>query len=316
MKNKKTKDKSVKTPKHSFKNAVYNIRILIIVWASVFAIIATLFIVSFFVGDGDQKPWFDDSFSRTISIVISFAAFAVSSLFSFSILSHNAVTRDMNEEMKKSSNEVNARGESFRTLQYISSNYSVVDFVDFMLLYEEPDRYTSILRNSKNFQFYLREDDVDIMDVVENFDDYRFITVKIPIKIIEGKTISKIRFTRFKFVKEGTSHLFVACAGNNNSLIIHNENDHRDEVIVNLIMKNDSAFYPVGEVVNFLKIKISLTMQSLLGVSVKGWIELYFTNPLKLEEGGGNKYKINSSQFEVSGLPVLQNSVGEELDKI
>ncbi|MCL2675985.1 MAG: hypothetical protein FWE84_05340 [Firmicutes bacterium] len=298
------------TPKE--KKRSVNVRILMIIWVSLLALIVGVIIIFIIimntVQDFDMSPIF-----HVVTLIISFATFTATSIFSLAILNHNATSRNMNEEIQKNSCEANARAEAFRTLQFIASNYTIIDFVDYMLIYEEPDNYKAILKKTKDFTFYLREDNVDVNDIIENFADYKFVTIKLPIATVEGKTIGKIKFARFKFVKSNGEHRFVPCGGQNNSLIINNEKDNRAEAVVNLIMKKSSDFFRAGEIVPFSKIKISVTMQSLLGVAVKGWIELYFTNPLKLEDSGASKYKINSSQFEISGLPVLQNSVGEDI---
>jgi len=84
-------------------------------------------------------------------------------------------------------------------------------------------------------------------------------------------------------------------------------------VVVNLIEKKDSGFFNVKEVNQFSKIKINLTMQSLLGVAIDGIIELYFTNPQKIEKSGHSKYNIISSHFEVNGMPKLVDSALDEV---
>jgi len=55
-------------------------------------------------------------------------------------------------------------------------------------------------------------------------------------------------------------------------------------------------------------------MISLLGVVVDGSIELYFTNPEKIDKTGANKYRINSSQFELIGAPKLGEHKEYEID--
>jgi len=293
MNGKKQKNKKLKTHKMNFK-------LLIIIWASVFAVLATVFIVTHFTSGliGQEGFWL-------INLIIAFASFVMTSVFSVAIFNHNKISREMSEENRRNSDEVNTRAEEFRTLQFVSSNYTVIDFTDYMLLYAEPKRYIDGLKKHKDFTLYMKEDGTDITDAAENAGNYKFITIKIPFKVAEGKSVGKIRFSRFKFVKEGGSHIFVPCGKNNGSLIIYNDADRRNEVVVNLITDNTSEFFADGEIIPFLKIKANLTMQSLLGVAVTGWVELYFNNPLKLENSGANKYKINSSEFEISGLPVL-----------
>jgi hypothetical protein len=88
-------------------------------------------------------------------------------------------------------------------------------------------------------------------------------------------------------------------------LIINSEEDKHPELVLNLIMKSDNAFDTVSKVIPFTKIRLNLIMQSLLGVATQGKIELYFTNPKKLDESGANKYTIQSSQFHTVGQPIL-----------
>ena len=302
---KKNEESADKKPR---KSMIFNIRLLLIIWGAVMVLVVAAYFIS-----KKLTVFNPDATFPLMSIIISFAAFAVSSLFSFSILNHNAILRDANDELKKNSDDVNARAEAFRTLQFIASNYTIVDFTDYIVMYDEPERYVGIFKSNHDFTFYMREDDVSIEDVNEHPENYRFITVKIPFTIVEGKTIGKVKFARFKFSKDGKDHRFVNCGRMTNSLILYNEQDHRSEALVNLIMRKGSEFYKPGAVNPFLKIKINLTMVSLLGVAVTGWIELYFTNPERLESDGSSKYKINSSQFEVSGLPQLLSSVNEDI---
>ncbi len=124
--------------------------------------------------------------------------------------------------------------------------------------------------------------------------------------MIEGKAAGGICFSRFEFTGDKTGYCFVPCAKENRSLILYNEADKRGEAVVNLIFKQDGGFFLTNQVVPFSKIRVFFTVRSLLGVAVTGRTELYFTNPLKLEKTGANKYTINSSQFEASGIPTLR----------
>ena len=287
-----------------------NFRVLLIIWSVVLGLLIVAFIVGHFaIGDttGGTAAF------PLVTVITAFTAFVVQSIFSFAVVSHNEIIRRESKELKKSNADINARSEAFRILQFIASHYTVVDFVDYVLLYEEFERYTEKLRKTKDFTFYLKEEGVDESDVAENFNGYRFVTIKLPMKIVEGKAVGKVKFSRFKFTKENGEHRFLPCAGANESLILFNEMDHRSEVVVNLIMKKSSEFFTPGHLNPYLKIKISLTVQSLLGVAIKGWIELYFTNPEKLEKSGANKYKILSSHFEIAGLPVLTHSLGADM---
>ena len=305
--NKKNR-KSGKTGKNK-KEQVLNLRALVILWGAVFALLVVVFVAVQFLPEG----FVNSATFPLVGAVTAFAAFAVQALFSFTIIKYNAVNREFNEELKLQNTAADARAEQLSTLQFISANYTVVDFVDYMLIYAEPERYVNIVKKAKDFSLYMREYNIDESDVTENFSDYKFVTVKIPIAIIEGKSINKIRFSRFKFTKEDGDHRFVPCGTFTDSLILYSETDKRQEIVVNLVMRKSSEFFKAGAVIPFLKIKIGLSMCSLLGVEVKGNIELYFTNPEKLEASGANKYRIISSHFEVSGFPRLLNLPDEEL---
>ena len=289
---------------------------IFVIWASVFAIVIALYFISQGVATRnavDPALLIQPSTYYMITIVVSFSSFVMTTFFSFVIFNHNKTMRDISEDNKKRSEQAEARGEEFRKLQFISTNYSVVDFIDNMLLYEEYKQYTVKLRESKDFFCHLYENDIDMNDVVENFDNYNFLTVKIPFKVVEGKGAAGIRISRFKFSKEGKDHRFVPCTKGSNTLILQDDVSNNQILTVNLITKKDSDFYTSTEIVPFRKIKLNLTMYSLLGVAVTGWTELYFTNPQKLEKNGANQYKINSSQFKISGLPVLLNRIDDEI---
>jgi len=275
---------------------------IIAVWGIVFIIC----IIVFFVGD----PMSDDSLRmpnfRMLTIILAFATFVMATLFSFLILSHNINTRNMSAETTKSAEE-------FRELQFVSSNYTVIDFRGDMQLYEQDCTYTAALKETKNFNFYLRQDSVEMKDVTENFDDYAFISVKLPYRVVEGKTLAGVRISRFRFSRDNTKYRFVPCSGGVNTFILHDESGKDSCVLINLIIKKDGDFYSRDAVTPFGKIKLNLSMHSLLGVEVNGWNELYFTNPRKLDKDGSNLYKINSSQFKISGLPTLVKEVKTDI---
>ena len=87
--------------------------------------------------------------------------------------------------------------------------------------------------------------------------------------------------------------------------MLYNETTKRNNVIINLIVKKDSAFFVPEEINVFSKIKMDMTIVSLLGVGIHGLSELYFTNPVKIEGDLTNTYKINSSNFILKGMPFI-----------
>ncbi|MDR2201926.1 MAG: hypothetical protein LBP26_04090 [Clostridiales bacterium] len=242
-----------------------------------------------------------------VTVIVSFSSFAATSFFGLAVYRHNAAVRDQNNEIRHQTNAVNRRAEAFRNLQFISSNYTIIDFIDNMQIYEEGERYREKLRDTGSFDFYLLEKGTAKDDVIKNFDGYVFLTVRLPFAVVEGiKTLSRLKISQFKFEKPGNTYRFVPSDGAHASaLILYNEAEHRSEAVVNLVMRKDGDFYKLGEINPFLKIKTHLEMESLLGVTVAGSIELYFTNPENIEESGANKYAINSSQFELAGMPRL-----------
>ena len=45
---------------------------------------------------------------------------------------------------------------------------------------------------------------------------------------------------------------------------------------------------------------------SILGVTIRGTSELYFTNPTQIEGAGSSTYKINSSNFRLTQQPLIE----------
>ena len=305
---KKTPMKEKKETPVRLREHALNFRVLLVIWGTVLALMIVAFIIGHYaIG----YTTYSTAAFPLIAAITSFSAFVVQSIFSFAVVNHNDMIRKQSAELKKNNTDTNARSEAFRKLQFIGEHYTVVDFVDYVLLYEEHLQYTDQLKSSHDFSFYLKEEGISEEDILANFDQYRFITIKMPMKIVEGKTVGKIKYSAFKFKREGREYRFLPCMGNNESLILFNEIDHRTEVIVNLIMRRDSEFFMPNQLNPFSKIKISLSMHSLLGVAIKGAIELYFTNPEQTEISGANKYPILSSHFEIDGLPILtHNNLG------
>ncbi|MCL1901943.1 MAG: hypothetical protein FWG51_06075 [Firmicutes bacterium] len=288
------------------KNKGFKIKFLILAWLVVVLLIIISVVVTIIVGETSNTL-------TIVSIIVSFASFIATSFFSISIYNHNTSLRSQNDEIRRQTNTVSRRGELFRNLQFIAGNYSIIDFVDHVLMYDESDRYIKRLTETNDFTFYLFESGIEKESVLSDIKNYGFVTVKIPIKIVEGKAINKISIHKIKFIKDtGTYNLTPSENETANALILYNENDHRQEAVINLIVKKNSELYNLGELNLYQKIKITLTMESLLNVAISGSVELYFTNPEKIEKSGANKYKINSSQFQLIGKPKL--NIGREYE--
>ncbi len=185
-------------------------------------IVFVLSLIMLFYGD-ELDALFNVIGIRVVAIFIAFASFLTSMLFSLLILQHNKTTVRINDD-------TNRRAELFRELQFASANYSIIDFIDRMLIYGESERYINRLVEQKSMMF---------------------------------------------------------------------------NVIINLIMKNDSLFYKPKDINIFTKIKIYMNIKSLLGVTVKGNSELYFTNPEQIEGDNTNTYSIHSSNFLITEQPKI-----------
>ena len=235
---------------------------------------------------------------RVATLFVAFASFCSSTLFSLLILTHNRTVVRINDD-------TNRRAELFREQQFASANYSIIEFMDRMLMYTESSRYVNRLLQRKSMMFHMIEDKLNENDVYENPDHYRFVSLKIPFRVIEGKIISSITFDKLRFEKDGSNYEFVTPPSEKESraFLLYNEHTKRNNVIINLIIKKDSVFYNPEEINIFSKIKIYINITSLLGVKVKGNSELYFTNPEQIEGDGSNTYRINSANFTLTEMP-------------
>ena len=278
---------------------------MIIILCTFVVITLGLFVASQIMAHNDQNIIQPPTF-QVISNFLSLGMALTSALFSFLLIRQGDITR-------KNNDDVNARSEAFRTLQFIAANHTIVDFVDNMLLFRISERYTKRLRDTGDFKFYMRENGIAVAEVRENYDNYLFLTLKLPIRIVVGTAVRAIQFTNILMVRENTVHSFVPCSKSFHALILYNEDEKRQEASVNLIVDKDSEFYNEDITNPFTKIKVHVKMHSFLGVAVAGWMELYFTNPQKLERDGANKYKINSSQFQITGLPTLAEALESDI---
>ena len=237
---------------------------------------------------------------RVTAIFIAFATFLSSMLFSLLILIHNKTTVKINDDTNK-------RAELFRELQFASANYSIIDFIDRMLIYAESKRYIDKLLTQKSMIFHMIEKGLDKNDIYTNPENYQFLTIRIPFKVIEGKIVSSITFDKLRFERDGIDYEFYPPEQNTESraFLLYNERTKRNNTIINLIMSKDSAFYHFDQINQFTKIKIYINITSLLGVKVKGNSELYFTNPEQIEGDNSNTYAIHSSNFLITEQPKI-----------
>lgn len=261
-----------------------------------------VFAISFFlliIGD-----YLDQTFNvigiRVATLFVAFSSFCSSTLFSLLILLHNKTVSQINDDN-------NRRAELFRELQFASTNYSIIEFMDRMLIYDESNRYIDRLINKRSMDFHMLEASTNEEDVYNYTSNYSFISVKIPFRVVEGKMVSSITFTKLKFERGDQVYEFIGPNGSDESkvFVLYNEHTKRNNVIINLITPIDSCFFNKKDVNVFSKIKIYINITSLLGVQVRGISELYFTNPEQIEGDGTNTYRINSSNFTLLTMPVV-----------
>lgn len=263
------------------------------------SIVLLLTLIMLFMGD-QLEILFNVIGIRVAAIFIAFATFLSSMLFSLLILMHNKTTVKINDDTNK-------RAELFRELQFASTNYSIIDFIDRMLIYPESDRYIEKFLKQKSSMFHMLEKGLDKHDIYEHPENYQFLTIRIPFRVIEGKIVSTITFDKLRFEREGIDYEFYPPDHGTESraFLLYNERTKRNNTIINLIMSKDSSFYHFDEVNQFTKIKIYVNITSLLGVKVKGNSELYFTNPEQIEGDNSNTYAIHSSNFLITEQPKI-----------
>ncbi|NLK13119.1 MAG: hypothetical protein GX312_05940 [Candidatus Phytoplasma sp.] len=245
---------------------------------------------------------------RISVLIVSFAAFISSAFFSYLVYSHNRTVSKLNDDMNK-------RGEMFREIQFASSNYSIIEFTDRMLIYKESDRYIKRFLEDKEFGFHLIETDTNEKIEEITLDKYSFYTIRIPFKIVEGKMVSKLKVSQIRFERDLKKYYFRPTneRQEETGYILYNETTKRNNLIMNLIVKKDNDFFD-QEVNVFTKIKIIINVVSLLGVTTKGINELYFTNPTQKEGDGLHTYKINSSNFTLLERPKIESLDELEFD--
>lgn len=240
---------------------------------------------------------------RIAVLIVAFASFGSSTLFSLLIYSHNRTITRINDDS-------NRRAELFRELQFASSNYSIIEFSERMLITKERPNYVSLLTKNKTPSYHMIEEYNGITEIKDNnYDNYRYYTIRIPFKVIEGKMISKLTLEKIRFERDDEVYIFNP---NNEktetqAYILYNEYTKRNNLIMNVVTNKDSNFFSDNETNKFSKIKIFTNITSLLGVKVKGLNELYFTNPDTTEGNGINSYYINSSNFTLLQRPMIEN---------
>ena len=242
---------------------------------------------------------------RVAAVFIAFVTFLSSVLFSLLILMHNKTAVRMNDDTNK-------RAELFRELQFASSNYSIIDFIDRMLIHNESERYIERLLKQKQTSFHMIEQGLNINDIYNNPSDYHFLTLRIPFKVVEGKIVASITFDKLRFERDGVDYEFYPLdqSSEMRAFLLYNERTQRNNVIMNIVTSKQSEFYHLDQPSPFTKIKIYINITSLLGVKVKGNSELFFTNPKQIEGDYTNTYAIHSSNFLMTERPkIIKNQI-------
>lgn len=236
---------------------------------------------------------------RIAVLIVAFASFISSAFFSYLVYTHNKTVSKINDD-------TNRRGELFRELQFASSNYSIIEFTDRMLIYKESQRYVNKFLKDHMFGFHMIEKTEKKQEITE--EHYDFYSIRIPFKVVEGKLTSGIKLHQIKFERDQKSYFFFPHNGHDEvqAYILYNEVSKRKNLIINLVVDKSNDFF--NQDVNiFSKIKLYIKVTSLLGVNVKGVSELYFTNPTQTEGDGLHTYKINSSNFILTEKPTVNS---------
>lgn len=238
---------------------------------------------------------------RISVLIVTFASFGASTLFSMMVYNHNRTVSKINDDL-------NERAELFRELQFASSNYSIIEFMDRMLITPESERYMPKFYNKDEPSFHLVKEGTDING------ELSFHTVRIPYKVIEGKTCGVIKLSELKFERGQEVFKFVPMEHEKEAraYLLYNEQTKRNNMIINIVTNKDSSFFD-QDINVFTKIKIKLTVASILGVLIKGQSELYFTNPTHSEGINRHTYKINSSNFITIKPPYLEAKLIDEV---
>ena len=273
--------------------------IVVMVVISTFIFLAA--VVALIFGDF-LAATFDVIGIRIATLIVAFASFCSSTLFSLLILVHNKTVVKINDD-------TNRRAELFRELQFASSNYSIIEFMDRMLIYDESPRYVEKFVKKKLLDFHMLESSIKEEDVYENPDDFTYLSIKIPFRVIEGKMISNITFTKLKFERDNQNFIFLSPPSliETTTYLLYNEHTKRNNIIVNIIVPKECVFFDKKKLNIFSKIKMNITITSLLGVAVNGVSELFFTNPEQIEGDGTSTYRINSSNFLLYNTPTIKN---------
>ncbi|MFA5449248.1 MAG: hypothetical protein WC292_02250 [Clostridia bacterium] len=245
---------------------------------------------------------------RIAMLFMAVLSFLSTSLFSFLIYSHNRTARISNEDANK-------RAELFRNMQFSSANYSIVEFKMSLSIYKESSRYVSKFIEKGSFEYHMLEEGVAESEVLDNPKAFKYITIKIPYGVAEGKLLGRLIINRIRFKRQDKEYFFVTPESESlsHAFLLFNEVTQNNDAIINLVVRKDSDFFKFGAINDFSKIKLNLLAVSVLGVAIEGISELHFTNPEHKEADGSNVYKINSSTFFLTDQPHMVETMHKDL---
>lgn len=271
---------------------------ILILGASI-AVILTITLLFLFYGE-ELAQRFDVIGIRIATLFVAMLSLISTSFFSFLIYSHNRTARISNEDANK-------RAELFRNMQYSSANYSIVEFKMGLSIYKESTRYIGKYIEKGSFEYHMLEEGISETEVRDNPRAFKYITLKMPFGVAEGKLLGRLIFNRIRFKREDCEYFFVSPESEKYSFsfLLYNEATQNNDAIINLIVRKDSDFFQFDTINYFSKIKLNLTAVSVLGIAIEGISELHFTNPEHKETDGSNVYKINSSSFFLTTPPHL-----------
>lgn len=239
---------------------------------------------------------------RSAALFISIATFVSSTLFSLLIYWNNRTNMLINDD-------ANIRAEKERNMAFASTNYSIIECMDRMLIYPESSNYINEFVINGDPAYHMFLNGVDEKDVILHPENYLFVSVKIPFQVIEGKYVSSISFDELRFTRGDEKFRFFPGEPlkESQSYLLYNEVTQRRNLIINLVSPREVEFYNPEAINNFSKIHMHLNITSLLSVRVKGALDLFFTNPLQIEGNLTNTYRITSSNFDLIGMPEILN---------
>lgn len=260
----------------------------------VLLVVLLLSIISLVLGDL-LADTFDVIGIRVAVLIVAFASFGSSTLFSLMVYMHNKTVSKINDDS-------NRRAELFRELQFASNNYSSIEFNDRALIYPESTRYVRRFYKKETPSFHMIEKTLDMNE------ELVFYSIRLPFRISEGKNAGSIKLGLIRFERDEEVFDFVPMEHEEEarSYILYNEQTKRNNIIMNLAFNKNSDFFKEDQLNVFTKIKLNLSITSILGVTIKGISELYFTNPSQIEGAGSSTYKINSSNFRLTQNPVIE----------